>query len=244
MVSACGYRSLLGWVGILCFSIFLGVGLLAPNTLDSIPFFLTTLGKLTFLSLPLVAVVLTTLAGFWHSKRWLIVAGLLACCLLYCFARLLQPSICPPFAPLTAQQFHKRLSAAEKAHILDSSHTEVTNTDVMPASVRQAFAEITGEPSFALANPGQKYQATDFVDVRELPRRRLVFAGVRGDDWFVHYEVGGIGHFYCVLLLKVDPQNRRQFVWGGVGTHGARNLDQLRRMVAAGDFSDEMQNYW
>lgn len=56
---------------------------------------------------------------------------------------------------------------------------------------------------------------TSVVVDRGLPRRRLVFAGVRGDEWFVHYELGGIGHSYCVLLFKVDPQNRLQFVWGG-----------------------------
>jgi hypothetical protein len=143
---------------------------------------------------------------------------------------------------LTAQQFHRRLSAAEKAHILDSSYTRVTNTDAMPANVKQAFAKITGEPSFALANPGQKYQATDFVVDRELPRRRLVFAGVRGDEWFVQYEVGGVGHYYCVLLFNVDPK-KPLFVWGGAGINGAKNLDQLRQMVAAGDFSDKEQSW-
>jgi hypothetical protein len=117
-------------------------------------------------------------------------------------------------------------------------------TEAMPADVKQAFATITGEPSFALANPGQKYQATDVVVERGLPRRRLVFAGVRGDEWFVHYELGGIGHSFCVLLFKVDPQSRLQFVWGGAGFHGAKNLDELRKMVAAGQFSDETQNYW
>jgi hypothetical protein len=145
---------------------------------------------------------------------------------------------------LSAQQFHKRLSAAEKEHILDSLFTEVTRTEAMPANVKQAFAKITGAPSFALANPGQKYQVTDVVVERGLPRRRLVFAGVRSDEWLVHYELGGIGHSYCVLLFKVKSQNHVQFVWGGVGFHGAKNLDQLRKMVAAGQFSDEMQNYW
>jgi hypothetical protein len=70
---------------------------------------------------------------------------------------------------ITAQQFHKRMSAAEKAHILDGPFTEVTKTEVMPVRVKQAFAKITGEPSFALANPRQKYQATDFVVDRKLP---------------------------------------------------------------------------
>src|ERR1035438_143120 len=145
---------------------------------------------------------------------------------------------------LNAQQFHKQLSATEKEHVLDSPFTEVTRTEAIPANARQAFAKIKGEPSFALANPGQKYQVADVVLDRSLPRRRLVFAGVRGDEWFVHYELGGIGHSYCVLLFRLDPQNNVQFVWGGVGSHGATNLGQLRKMVAGGQFSDEMQNYW
>src|SRR5258707_15162731 len=86
---------------------------------------------------------------------------------------------------LEAQQFHTRLSAVEKEHILDSPFREVTKTDAMPVSTKQAFAKITNEASFALANPGQKYQETDVVIDRGLPRRRLVFAGVRGDEWFV-----------------------------------------------------------
>jgi len=145
---------------------------------------------------------------------------------------------------LTAQQFHTRLSPAQKEHILDGQFNEVTKAEAIPANAKQAFAKITGEPSFALANPGQKYQVTDVVVDRGLPRRRLVFAGERGDEWFVHYELGGIGHSYCVLLFKINPQNRLRFVWGGAGFHGAKNLDQLRKMVAAGQFSDEMQNYW
>jgi hypothetical protein len=143
-----------------------------------------------------------------------------------------------------AQQFHKQLSATEKEHILDSSFTMVARTEAMPANVKQAFAKITGEPSFALANPGQKYQVTDVVVDRDLPFRRLVFAGVEADEWFVHYERGGRGHSYSVLVFKVDRRNRLQFVWGGVGSHGAKNLEQLRKMVAAGQFSDEMENYW
>ena len=156
-----------------------------------------------------------------------------------CFLALLLFSIA-----LSAQQFHKRLSAAEKEHILDGQFNEVTKTDDMPAAVKQAFAKLTSESSFALANPGQKYQATDFVVDRSLPRRRLVFAGVRSAEWFIHYEEGGIGHSYCVLVFKVDSQNPMQFVWGGVGSSGAKTLDQLRKMVGSGQFSDEMQNYW
>jgi len=145
---------------------------------------------------------------------------------------------------VAAQQFHKRLLATEKEHILDGPFTMVKTTDAMPANLKQAFAEITGAPSFALANPGERYQVTDVVIDRKLPLRRLVFAGAEADEWFIHYERGGRGHSFSVLVFKVDKQNRVQFVWGGVGTHGAKNLEQLRKMVAAGRFSDEIENYW
>jgi len=47
---------------------------------------------------------------------------------------------------LSAQQFHIRLSPPEKEHILDGSFTDVTKTEAMPATVKEAFAKITAEP--------------------------------------------------------------------------------------------------
>ena len=82
---------------------------------------------------------------------------------------------------LTAQQFHTRLSPAQKEHILDGQFNEVTKAEAIPVNAKQAFVKITGELSFAMANPGQKYQVTDVVVDGGLPRRRLVFAGERGD---------------------------------------------------------------
>jgi hypothetical protein len=69
-----------------------------------------------------------------------------------------------------------------------------------------------------------------------------VFAGVNGDKWFVHYERGGIGHGYYVLLFTVDSHGDAHFVWGGSGSNGAKNLEQLRKMVATGRLSDG-ENY-
>jgi hypothetical protein len=33
-------------------------------------------------------------------------------------------------------------------------------------------------------------------------------------------------------------------LWGGSGADGARNIEQLRKMVAAGQFSDADNYYW
>jgi hypothetical protein len=150
---------------------------------------------------------------------------------------------CVPLAVI-AQEHRHQLSAAEKEHILDSQFKVVSTTEGMPANIKQAFADITREPSFALANPGQKYQVTDVVVDRKLPFRRLVFAGVKDHNWLVHYERGGRGHGYYLLVFKVDPHGDAHFVWGGSGPNGAKNLEQLRKMVAAGQFSDEENYYW
>lgn len=151
---------------------------------------------------------------------------------------------CVALTAAVAKQQGHQLSASEKEHILDGQFKVVSTTEGIPANVKQAFSEITREPSFALANPGQKFQVTDAVVDRNLPIRRLVFAGVKADKWFVHYERGGRGHGYYVLVFKVDQHGDTRFVWGGSGPNGAKNLEQLRNMVDTGNLSDGENYHW
>ena len=46
-----------------------------------------------------------------------------------------------------------------------------------------------GPQSFA--DPGQDFQATDVIDERNLPWRRLLFGGRSPSITFIHYEKGG-----------------------------------------------------
>jgi len=141
-------------------------------------------------------------------------------------------------------RFHKQLSKSQKAHILDGPFRTIATTEAMPATVKQAFTEIAGEHSFALANPGEKYQVTDVVSEAELPFRRLVFAGANGDEWFIHYERGGRGHSYSVIVFKIYAPYRLRFLWGGAGFRAAANLQELQKMVAAGHFADDAAYSW
>ena len=84
-----------------------------------------------------------------------------------------------------------------------------------------------------MANPGQKFQATDVVLDRTLPFRRLVFAGAQNDKWFVHYEEGGYAHGYYVVAFKVDSQGDAHFIWGCSGIDGAKTLAGCGKMDAA-----------
>lgn len=152
--------------------------------------------------------------------------------------------VCSLSVALLAQEKGHQLSATEREHILDGQFKLVSTTEGIPANIKQAFSQVSRQSSFAMANPGQKYQVGDVVVDRNLPFRRLVFAGGSNDKGFIHYERGGRGHGYYLVVFKVDPDGDAHFLWGGSGLNGARNLEQLRKMIADGRFSDKQNYYW
>jgi hypothetical protein len=133
-------------------------------------------------------------------------------------------------------------SSVDREHFLDGQFRVVSETEGIPTNLKQAFSKISREPSFSMANPGEKFQVTDVVLDRALPWRRLVFAGVQGDKWFVHYERGGRAHSYYVVAFKSDSHGDAHFVWGCPIT-GVKTLEQLRTMVATCQLSDA-ESYW
>jgi len=145
-------------------------------------------------------------------------------------------------APVAVAQ-QDQSSVAEKGHLLDGQLKVISKTEGIPANVKLAFSKIAREPSFAMANPGQKFQVTDVVLDRTLPWRRLVFAGVLDDKWFIHYERGGYAHGYYVAAFKANSHGDALFLWGcGVGK-SAKTLEELRPMVATCQLADA-KSYW
>jgi hypothetical protein len=59
----------------------------------------------------------------------------------------------------------------------------------------------------------------------------------------LHYEHGGRGHSYAVVVLRQGPQGDSKFLWAGVGFEPAKGLDDLRRKIADGQFSDDRPYY-
>lgn len=131
----------------------------------------------------------------------------------------------------------------EREHLLDGQFKVVSKTEGIPANVKQAFSKVTRQTSFVMANPGQAFQVTDEGSYRKLPWRRLVFAGVEGGDWFLHYERGGLAHSYYVVALKEDSHGDARFVWGCGVRESAETLDQLRTMVATCQLAGP-EGYW
>ncbi len=156
---------------------------------------------------------------------------------------LAQALLCCLPVTLLAQQVAGRLPANAQVHVLDGNFKLISTTEGIPANIKEAFVRYSRQPSFAMANPGAKYQVGDVVLDRTLPFRRLVFAGAADDRWFIHYERGGRGHGYYVIVFKVNPGTKAQLLWGGSGGSGARSLDQLRKMIADGEISSEGASY-
>jgi hypothetical protein len=66
---------------------------------------------------------------------------------------------------------------------------------------RPVVDEIVGAGA-RLADPGQPFQVTDVVFDDTLPWRRLFWAVTDGHTYLVHYEAGGIGHSFHLLLVS------------------------------------------
>jgi len=186
------------------------------------------------------------------AMRRLIIALSTVCAVFLCAALYFRFALrpVPPLSsvreepPKTYWPLFHTLSSAQKGHILDGDFTIERNVESLPNSLKSAFSGLAGEHDFKMANPGNKYQATDVVVEPGLPFRRLVFAGIATDKYLLHYEEGGIGHIYQIAVFGVDSEGKVKFLWGGPGPRAANDLEQLRTMVAGGAFADDRAYYW
>jgi mono/diheme cytochrome c family protein len=149
----------------------------------------------------------------------------------------------PANPPQNSAPVPHKLSAAEKVHILDGEFTIEKTVDHFPDSLKSAFAHLAKEADFKMANPGEKFEATDALSSGPaLPRRRLIFAGISKNRYFIHYEHGGIGYHCDVVVFDVDPGGKVSFLGGGSG-EPAKDLAQLRTLVSSKSFGTS-SNYW
>ena len=72
-----------------------------------------------------------------------------------------------------------------------------------------------------VSEPGQKWEATDVISDDKLPTKRLIWAFTDGDIFVVHYERGGRGHSFHVLVARLKAP---KLVWYGTGI-GSRFKD-------------------
>jgi hypothetical protein len=136
------------------------------------------------------------------------------------------------------------LSGVDAQRLLEGRCQLATSTAQLPEKLKAAFAMLTREPEFSVANPGEKYQATEVMTRHKLPIRRLVIAGNCSGYWFVHSEHGGIGHGYALVFFQTDSKGEMELVWGGRGFYGSSSCAELRNAIASKKFADDPPFYW
>ena len=108
-----------------------------------------------------------------------------------------------------------KLPAGDQKVLNDVSRFhEIHAATNLPPAVFALCADSSGR----LAEPGGKWEATDAILDATLPRKRLIWAVTDGDYYVVHYERGGRGHSFHILVAKLKAgDSKPSFVWRGVG---------------------------
>src|SRR5215472_5548403 len=130
-----------------------------------------------------------------------------------------------------------------RAHVLDAEFKIVQSMNAGPRSCTSAFESsfltrsgdraLPGE--ITIANPGEPFQASDYISVRGLPFRRLAFAGLSPSKCFLYYQSGGGPQSFCLAVIDYASQKT---VWAGEYHDAARDIDELRRMMTERRFRD------
>src|SRR5215469_7212310 len=104
----------------------------------------------------------------------------------------------------------------------------------LPAAIVAGQFTVDGVSAkgWQMAEPGGKFSATD-VPVPGAPGRRLIFAACNAQLCLIHYERGGIAHFYEILALASTPQGWKA-VWNVRGSKPIASFDALRATLKSG----------
>jgi hypothetical protein len=111
----------------------------------------------------------------------------------------------------------------------------VRDMKALPEPVVEAFTE-TGGSRLTIANPGERFEATDVIWDESVPRRRLLFAGISGSKSFVLYERGGIGLSHILALFQLDAASTTPVMWRTYCVPAA-SLEELRAHISQGKCS-------
>ncbi len=123
-----------------------------------------------------------------------------------------------------------KLPTEDKALLDASRFHEVRSTRDLPSTI---LTLCDGGGDGKLADPGQKWNATDSIMDPTLSGKRLIWAAIGGEYYVVHYERGGIAHTYHVLVARLRKgEAKPKAVWRAIGgpfKDYAAFLDALRR---------------
>ena len=130
-----------------------------------------------------------------------------------------------------------KLPAAHRKVLENSSHFHpvraITNLPL-------AIVVLCADDSGGLAESGQKWEATDVITDGSLPRKRLIWAAVSGVHYVIHYERGGRGHSFHVLVATLAKgETKPKVVWRGVGRQ-LKDYDAFVKALRSENLDDSL----
>lgn len=121
---------------------------------------------------------------------------------------------------------------------------EIRRIASLPAAIAAGKFTVDGVSAagWQIAEPGGAFSATD-VPVPGAPGRRLIFAACDPHLCLLHYERGGIAHFYEILALSLTSSGWKA-TWNARGPKPLKNLDALRSLLQPNTPSDGWSQQW
>jgi hypothetical protein len=114
---------------------------------------------------------------------------------------------------------------------------EVHATSDLPSAI---LALCDGGGDGKLAEPGQKWNATDVISDPTLPGKRLIWGAIGGQYYVVHYERGGIDHSFHILVSKLAKNDGKPtVVWRAVG-HQLKDYAAFVSALRTGKLDDRL----
>jgi hypothetical protein len=141
---------------------------------------------------------------------------------------------------------------ADSLHISPDDRQAVSQTssfitkykiDSIPPAVQAAFSKEVHDVKFSMADPGEKWQATDAITESGLPRRRLIFVSLSKTHCLVHYERGGIGHSFHIVLFRLE-RSRARLVWRAAVNSKLKGMTEVSTAIQKGIIDDNPNNYF
>ena len=111
-----------------------------------------------------------------------------------------------------------------------ASYTIVGHEAEIPPAVRSL---VTPRPN-PIANPGEEYNETDFIDSRK-PMHQLVFAGISPNSAFVLYRTGSlVGPLLVLLITRTERNEVTAYCTLVDGAAKVTDLKELQDLVSHG----------
>jgi hypothetical protein len=112
-----------------------------------------------------------------------------------------------------------------------SRFREIHASSNLPPAVVTLCADGNGR----FAEPGRAWNVGDAIIDDTLPASRLIWGATDGDYYVVHFERGGIGHSFQILIVNAKPDSAKPVViLHSYSVHPLKNYKAFIQAMQAG----------